>query len=550
MLASLSISNFALIESVELQFDKGLNIITGETGAGKSILLGALGLVLGNRADLKKLQNRDKKCIIEAVFVEYPNVVNDLLASEELDIEANLTLRREINQAGKSRSFVNDTPVSLSILSDLASHLIDLNRQHEISEILDTNFHYDMIDALAGHQSEVADYVKEFKKYMSNQQQLLKLQKAFDEDQKQREFLQFQYNELETAQINKGELEDLETSLKLLQKSEDVVLAQANSAAILIENEQSIESQVMTLVQQWRSLSDIGKEYETIYEQLVSVLEEIRDLASNVSDIQGSDHSGQNIEEVNERLDTINKLCQKHRVNSEEELLNVFDQMGEDLSSADTMSADIQQLEKTIAKQKETLNKQALSISGRRKKVFPNIEQEINGLLDKLSMKHAAIKVNNEVQENISDKGIDHLEILFSANKGSAFQSIKQVASGGERSRLMLCMKTAVADAMKLPSLIFDEIDTGVSGSVAGKMGEMLSMIAVNHQVITISHLAQVAARGSKHFNVLKEETKDGVMSTIKVLSGDERIVEIATMLSEDPPSKAAMENAKELLSK
>ncbi len=550
MLASLSISNFALIEHVELHFDGSLNIITGETGAGKSILLGALGLVLGNRADLKKLQNRDKKCIIEAAFTQYPEAVNEILNSEELDIEPQLTLRREISTSGKSRSFVNDTPVSLSVLSVLSAHLIDLNRQHEISEILDTNFHYDMIDALAGHQDKVKEYKKHFKAYQANQQKLRNLQGAFDEDQKQRAFLQYQYNELETAQIVQGELSSLESTLKLLQMSEDVLMAQANGQAILIDNDVSIEAQIMSLVQQWGSLSDIGQKYKAIHEQLINILEEVRDVASNVSDIENTNHNDQSIEEVNDRLDTINKLCQKHRVNSEEELLSVFDELAHSLSVGDQMSDEIEQLQLKIEKQKKELYNQANKLSKKRQTVFGGLEKEINGLLDKLSMKHAAIKVKNEALEHITEKGMDDLEILFSANKGSEFQSIKQVASGGERSRLMLCMKTAVADAMKLPSLIFDEIDTGVSGSVAGKMGEMLSMIAMNHQVITISHLAQVAARGKKHFNVLKEETKDGVISIIKVLNGDERIIEIATMLSEDPPSNAAIENAKELLSK
>lgn len=549
MLKSLDIVNYALIDKIQIEFDKQLNIITGETGAGKSILIGALGIVLGNRAESKHILNKGKKTIVEAIFSDYDPTIDEILTRESLDIENELVLRREVNTSGKSRAFVNDTPVPLTILQFLASHLIDLNRQHEIRDIVEKEFHFKMVDALANLTELVSKYKAEYKILQSKKSELDKLITKTREEQKERDFILYQFNELEQLDLKEGEVEFLDKTIKTAQKSEDIKNTFDLSTDVLSEGENAIDNALIQLSQSWKSVQDLHPSYKDIYNQLLSVQEEIRDLSNNIDLAKDKNHiSIDNLEEKEERLNQINKLLFKHQLNDEKSLLDLMNVFSSKISTSDDDENQIKKLEFEIGSIENKLFKSATSISKKRKNVFPLLEDQVNKQLQDLSMEHATIKVHWEEKKQLNAYGIDDIEILFAPNKGSAYNSIKKVASGGESARLMLCMKSTVANAIHLPSMIFDEVDTGVSGDVAGKMGTMLGKLSKNHQLIVISHLPQVAAKGKKHFFVYKEIVDDITYSKMEVLDKEARIVEIAKMLSGKPPSSSAIANAKDLL--
>lgn len=550
MLRQLFIQNYALIEEADLSFGSGLTIITGETGAGKSILLGALGLVLGNRADLKKMYDPEKKCVVEALFDDYPARINSLLENHDLDVEESLVLRREIAKSGKSRAFVNDTPTTLNVLADISKQLIDLNKQHEINDILDKEFHYQMVDALAGNTQRSDDFRDRFRTLQKKKKDVATLKEKQAEEIRKREFVKFQHDELSASQIVPGELTKLETQFKMGQKVEEVREAKSMVYNGLTEGERSMESMLIEFSQKWRNIKDIGPDFQNIDERIDNLLEEVRALASSVEDLSMEIDENLSLADVTARIDHLNTLFQKHQAKSEEGLLEIFEDLSNNLNEGLAMDGKIEALTKEIAVLEKKLEKEANTLSKNRKAVVKSLEENVKELLAQLNMQHAQIKVEIQTFDTLTEYGLDDLEILFSPNKGSQLLKIKEVASGGERSRLMLCLKTTVADAVALPTMIFDEIDTGVSGGVAGRMGEMLASISKTHQVLSISHLPQVASRGETHFRVSKEENKNRVRTKIEILEGDDRILEIAAMLSEDPPSNAAIANAKDLLKK
>ncbi len=549
MLRSLHITNYALIEKIEIVFNHQLNIITGETGAGKSIIIGALALVLGSRTDSKHILNKDKKTIVEAIFTEYDHTIKGILEQEDLDQEDELTLRREISVSGKSRAFINDTPVTLHTLQKLTVHLIDLNRQHEIRDIVDKEFHYKMIDALAGIEQKTKNYKASYKSYLAKQNDLKVLQEKIGAELKERDFIMFQFNELEALGLKEGEFDYLTKTIQSAKKAEDITQTFEFSSDLLSEGESPMDDNFINLGQAWKKIQDLNPAFKTIYEQILNVQEEVRELANAIDLVKDKNQIDiDNIEEKEERLDQINKLMFKHQIKGEEEIFDLMNTLSSSISSNDEDQKIANKLEEEIKKLANQLLKEAKSISKARKGVFTNLEKNVNNHLTSLSMEHASIKVDWKQSEGIHMYGIDEVEILFAPNKGSDYHPIKKVASGGESARLMLCMKSTIANASQLPTMIFDEIDTGVSGDVAGKMGKMLNDLSENHQIIVITHLPQVAAKGNKHFFVYKEVKEDMTYSNMHLLENENRILEIAKMLSGDPPSSSAIENAKDLL--
>jgi len=549
MLESLRIENYAIIKKVEIEFDPTLNIITGETGAGKSIILGALSLIMGQRADTKVLYNTDNKCIVEAVFRDYPDIINTYLHEADFDTEPELIIRREISTSGKSRAFINDTPTKLSFLQSLTIDLIDLNSQFEITEIQNPKFQLNIIDALASNNDLVKTYKEAYDEFKIKQKSLFEIENMESNQIKEMEFIKFQFDELHKAELVEGELSSLEADAVLLEKTEDVKLLMDETRFLLTESETNIKESLMQLYYKWEAFGELNPDIKKAIEKFIQIGEDIEEIASISDDVGNRAESNpQRLKEVQERLDLIYSLQRKHSVNSLDELLAIFNEYEQKINAFDNSSGRKEAITKEIKKLKETLNKLSLKITKSRKKVFSTLEKEVNDKLDALSMPSAEIKIDHVISDEYRSDGKDVINILFKANKGSTFLPIKKVASGGESARLMLSLKSTVADVMELPTMIFDEIDTGVSGDVAGKMGDILKGLSRKHQLISITHSPQVASRADKHFFVYKEDKKDRTVTHVKTLDDQERVTEIAKMLSGNPPSTFALENAKELI--
>jgi len=549
MLKSLQINNYALINQIYIDFDEKLNIITGETGAGKSILVGALALVLGSRADSKHILNKSKKTIVEAVFLDYDSKIDSILIEKEFDVDDELVLRREINTSGKSRAFINDTPATLQTIQLLTGYLLDLNRQHEIRDIVDKDFHYKMVDSIAGIEKPVALYQSKYKTFLSKQSALKKLKEKIRAEIKEQEFNLFQYNELKALQVIEGEIEELDASIKGAKMTEEINHTFDYSNEILSNGEQTLDRIMIDLGQAWKKIAKVNPNFNSIYDHIQNIQEDIRELANTI-DLAKDQNSGniENLQEKENRLNLINNLLYKHQLHDETGLIDLMETLSNNLNTSEADQKMAIKLESEIEKLLRELESEAIKISKSRTSIFANLEMQVNEQLSNLSMEHASIKVFNEKRDKVNVYGIDNLEVLFSPNKGSEFNSIKKVASGGESARLMLCVKSTIANATELPTMIFDEIDTGVSGDVAGKMGKTLSKMGEKHQVIVITHLPQVAAKGKKHFFVYKEISEGKTISKMEVLNKEGRVTEIAKMLSGKPPSTSAIANAKDLL--
>ncbi|NNE14925.1 MAG: DNA repair protein RecN [Saprospiraceae bacterium] len=549
MLRSLRIENYAIIEKVSLDFDDTLNIITGETGAGKSIILGALGLVMGQRADTKVLYHDTSKCIVEATFNKYPKSIDAILSEADYDIEEELIIRREIAPSGKSRAFVNDTPTKLSFLQKITVDLIDLNSQFEITEIQNPKFHLNIIDALAGNASILLKYkslYRDYKKKTKDLEELLSLENNLI---KEMDFIKFQFNELDKVGLEEGELKKLESESSLLEGAEDIRILMEESKFLLAESDSNVKEVVEQLYYKWQSFENADPEIKSGLDCFNQILESFEELIAKAESIVGKAESNpKRLHEIQNRLDSIYSLQRKHNVQTVEELIAIYNEYAAKISSFDNSEVEKEKIKNDIEVLKDNLNKIGSSLTSSRKKVFSKLEKEVNNKLDDLSMLSSEIKVHHELSTTFKSDGLDEISILFKANKGGAFLPIKKVASGGESSRLMLSIKSTVAHVMQLPTMIFDEIDTGVSGDIAGKMGNILKELSNNHQVISITHSPQVASRAVKHFFVHKEDKKKRTVTHVSVLSDDERINEIAKMLSGNPPTTFALENAKELL--
>ncbi len=549
MITRLQIKNYAIIEKVDIDFSDNLTIITGETGAGKSILLGALGLIMGKRADTRVLYEAEKKCVVEAEFDIRKYKLKSFFEENDLFYDKDTTIRRELFPSGKSRAFINDTPVNLGLMKQLSGALIDLHQQFDTMDIHNVSFQLRMLDALANNSDLLDDYTELYTKYRTNVNRLNQLIAHQNDSTREMDFLKFQLDELHAAELIEGQQTELEDELNTLANAEGIKFALTKSYQQVSEDETSIISQLTELSNELSGFVDFNATLSKSYDRLINVREELQDLASEFENLnEDIEHDEARIIEVKERLDLMYKLQQKHNVQSLPELLAIQTDLENKMSMFGDNTAEITELEGKIAKQEEKLHKIANKLSEKRKAVIPDFEGKIHKMLTLLSMQHARLKIDVQTTEALTSSGTDEVNFLFAANQGSRFDLLKNVASGGELSRLTLCTKSLVASAIPLPTLIFDEIDSGVSGDVALKMGDILTRLAKKHQVVSITHSPQVAARANTHYHV-KKKAKDGRTYTrVKELDKDERIFEIATMLSGSPPSESAKKNAADLV--
>ena len=550
MVQRLYIKNYAIIDELAIDFADGLTIITGETGAGKSILLGALGLIMGKRADTKSLYAENEKCVVEACFSVGRYELRSFFEEQDIDYDEELVIRREITPSGKSRAFVNDTPTTLKVLQALTGELVDLHQQFDTLDINSMSFQLKMVDALANNKELLRSYRQGYQTYQANKKELAERRRLDEQGRKEVDFIEFQLNEFNEAELVAGEQEELEDELSRLTNAEDIKQTLHEVYQGLSERETSIIGQLDQLQSALQQVSDYDQELRKLQERFDGLLLELNDLAGEFEQVgERTEHDPERIREVQTRLDLIYRLQNKHSVATVEELLNIQEKLQRQLASYQDLSDEIYQLEARIEEREAQLVKLAESLSERRKSVVDNFSKKVVDMLAQLAMPHARIEVQFSIMQGLGPNGWDEVRFLFAANKGSRLQEIKDVASGGELSRLALVIKSLVASAIPLPSLIFDEIDSGISGDVALKMGTILRKLSNEHQVITITHSPQIASRADRHYFVFKDIRKKRTVTKVRLLKDDARIEAIATMLSQDPPSASAIENAKELLS-
>lgn len=551
MLNKLSIKNYAIIDRIEINFSNELNIITGETGAGKSILVGALSLLLGQRADAKTLFHKNEKCVIEGTFDISTYHLQTFFETFDLDYDPQTILRREITIDGKSRAFINDTPVTLTVLKNLGEHLVDIHSQNETSELNSELFQLMVVDSFCEHAQSLKNYRQTYALYKKRASELEKLKEATIQSQNEIDYLQFQYNELKNAQIIEDEQESLESELQRLTHAEEIKKNLTEVYAVLEGNESAVQTQLRTIISQIHALEKYHEAIPPLAERLHSTFIEIKDLSSEIEALASKTVLDQErIQLIQERLDLLYRLQQKHRVNNNKELLLLVQEIEAKLNSFASADNEILEIEKEVKVVRSKCIELSKSISIKRGNVLAGIESKIQKLLSEVGMPHAQLKIEHKImsQEEFTSNGIDRICFLFSANKGYPLTELHKVASGGELSRLMLCIKSLIAQFSQLPTIIFDEIDTGVSGEIALKIGNIMEKLAASMQVISITHLPQIASKGSSHFYVYKETQNGQTFTKIKQLEEDERVVEIAKMISGDKPTVNAMKNAKELL--
>ncbi|WP_353134666.1 DNA repair protein RecN [Pseudopedobacter sp.] len=551
MLNRLYIKNYALIDSLDISFDKGLNILTGETGAGKSIILGAVGLILGQRAESKYFFNQQKKCVIEGFFNIGDYQLNSFFDENDLDFETETVLRREISLDGKSRAFINDTPVTLAVLKQLGEQLLDIHSQHATLEIGNQNFQLLVTDLMADNVEALKDYKSAFKIYKKKQDRLIELIQSSEQAKADLDYFQFQFNELEQANLQADEQEQLEVELNALTHAEEIKTNLINASSLLEQEEYNAIQLLKEASIQLQHLEKYQPEIGELAERLRSSIIEIKDISSEISNLEQTTffNEERNIE-INDRLNLLYSLQKKHRVSSNTELIALQDELSQKLNNAIFIDEDILALEKEIAKEKDILIKEALELSAKRQKAIPQIQEYVEKVLSNIGMPDAQLRVDIHVRENdqFDINGLDIVKFMFTANKGHQLNELHKVASGGELSRLMLSIKSLIAKKTALPTIIFDEIDTGVSGEVAHKVGNIMEKLAEDMQVITITHLPQMASKGNSHFFVYKETKENITYSKIRKLNEQERIMEIAKMLSGESPGESAIKNATELL--
>ncbi|WP_417785811.1 DNA repair protein RecN [Tenacibaculum sp.] len=549
MLTQLSIHNYALINQLTIDFTNGLSIITGETGAGKSILLGALGLVMGNRADLSSLKDTEKKCVIEAQFSVEGYALQELFEELDLDYEQETIIRREILPSGKSRAFVNDTPVTLSVLNALKTKLIDIHSQHQTLQLSDVSFQFAVIDALAKNQAKIASYKRGLRTYNKLRKELKVLQEETEKSKEQYEYNLHLFNEFEEANLKDGEQEVLEEKLDKLNNIEEIKLNLSESLGISINEEIGIQTLLNSLESKLQKISSFSKQYEELANRVTSVKIELDDVVTELESANEEVEFNPNeIEELNDRLQLIYNLQKKHSVSTINELQEIHVSLAEKVAQVEDAGGVVAQKEAEIKEVAKKLDDVAKMITISRNKIIPKLKKELEYLLSELGMPNARFAIELLSSEEYLSNGKDNLQFLFSANKGGNFGELKKVASGGELSRIMLSIKKILSENIQLPTIIFDEIDTGVSGEVSNKIAKIMQDMSAHMQVITITHLPQIASKGVQHYKVFKGEEKGVTTSNLKLLSEDERIREIAEMLSGKDVSESALTHAKELL--
>ncbi len=550
MLSRLSIKNYALIDNLEISFNGDLNIITGETGAGKSIILGALSLILGQRADSKYFYNQQKKCVIEGYFDIKNYDLATFFLDNDLDNEEETVLRREISIDGKSRSFINDSPVNLNTLKSLGERLIDIHSQHATLEINNEEFQLLVVDAMAEHSDLLFTYKTNFANFKKNEKKLKQLIEESEKAKADTDYFQFLFDELESARIIVEEQSLLEQELDLLTHAEEIKTNLLSSNYLIKDGEVPALSQLKEALNQLQHLEKYNSSITSLSDRLKSAIIEIKDIADEIEIIEKETNFNENRSaEINDRLSIIYSLQKKHRVNSNVDLLNTQEEISSKLHKILFADDEILKLEKTIADLKIDMAKKSKLISSNRSKAIPLIEKYVGETLAEVGMNGAVLKINKETKEEVfNENGVDQIKFLFSANKGHHLNELNKVASGGELSRLMLSIKSLIAKKTSLPTIIFDEIDTGISGEVAHKVGVIMEKLSKNMQVVAITHLPQIASKGKAHYYVFKETLENFTYTRLKLLNNEERITEVAKMLSGENPKEAALQNAKELL--
>ena len=550
MLKQLYIKNYALIDHLDIELYPGFSVITGETGAGKSIILGAIGLLLGQRADSKSIKAGAEKCIIEAHFdlSRYP--MQDFFDENEIEQDSEDTIiRRELTAAGKSRAFINDTPVGLSQLKELGEQLVDVHSQHQNLLLQKQDFQLSVVDIIANDQKELSAYQQSFSELSALNSQLQELKDDIERNRQNQDFLQFQYEELENARLTEGEQEELEQQSETMEHAEDIKTALYEADNALYGEQIGVVSQVRTAQQALSGISKVMPNTAELAERLESCRIELKDIADEVSSmLEDTDFDPAELEHINARLDRIYELEKKYHADTVEELISQRDELRQKLSNIENSDEALAELEARCKQQKAKCQQQADTLTKLRQKAGKEIEQQLRQRLVPLGMPNVRFEVNIEKGE-LGKNGQDAVAFLFSANTSTPLQPVAQVASGGEIARVMLSLKAMISGAVKLPTIIFDEIDTGVSGKIAEKMADIMQeMGQTERQVISITHLPQIASKGSHHYRVSKEETANGTISQMQELDKNERITEIAQMLSGSEITEAAIENAKQLL--
>ena len=550
MLKSIYIENYAIINSLQIDFDKGLSIITGETGAGKSILLGALGLVLGQRAEANVIKNPEKNCVIEVIFKLDENNFKQVFDENDAEFETQSTFRRIISGNGKSRAFINDVPVSVSQLKNIGERLVDIHSQHQNLLLSNIAFQMEIVDTAAKNKNILQAYQSAFADYQATEKLLSDLMQQTAKAKEEYDYLSFQNEQLTAANLaDSNEQEELEDELNQITHAEEIKTAYTNAATILNSDETSINIMLRESISQLKRIEKISKQAEGFVERLESCKIEIIDIANEIENQNSKiNFDLQRRQFVENRLDTIYDLQQKHRVSTVDELIAIRDSIRQKLAEVENSDSRIEELEKEKTQRFAAMEQCAQRLTQSRKAVLPNIENHVKQMLQSLGMPNATLNVTVSRRESFGQNGNDNVAFLFSANKEIAPQEIARVASGGEISRLMLSLKSLVIESGMFPTIIFDEIDTGISGNVADKTGEIINNLAQNSQIINITHLPQIASKGKAHYFVYKEETENATNTNIRKLTNEERIMEIAKMLSGNNVTNAAIENAKELL--
>ncbi|WP_074409377.1 MULTISPECIES: DNA repair protein RecN [Aquimarina] len=549
MLRGLSIKNFALIEELQVAFDSGLITITGETGAGKSLLLGALGLLLGKRADLSSVKDNTQKCVIEGVFDVKKYGLTSFFEEEALDYEDQTIIRREILPSGKSRAFINDTPVTLQSLVSLGSRLIDIHSQHQTLEVTTNDFQFEVLDALADADREIKSYKRGLELLKQKEKEVGALIADQENFTKEYDYNAFLLNELEEAKLKPGELQELEEQYDQLNNIEEIQERLSGSVAVMSSEEVGVSDQLNTIKNNISKIESYSGPLQELSQRIQSVYIELDDISSSLLDeLEKLEADPERLEQVSQRLQLLHNLQVKHAVSDIKELIVITDTLREKVSKTESLSEDIERLKKEIVTIQSQLDKVAEKIHKKRNKALPLLIKELEDILKALGMPNAAFQASLELQEKYLSNGKEVLTFLFSANKGGAFGQLKKVASGGELSRIMIAIKSILSRYTQLPTIIFDEIDTGVSGEVAHKMADLMMNMSKNLQVFSITHLPQIAANGQNHYKVYKEDIQNTTITQLKLLSEEERIKEIAEMIGGKNISDSALTHAKSLL--
>lgn len=549
MLTELSIKNYALIEDIKINLQQGFTIITGETGAGKSIMLGALGLLLGKRADYSAIRNAKNKCIIEGVFDISNYSLKAFFEAEDLDFEEQTIIRREILASGKSRAFINDTPVTLPVLVKLGDFLIDIHGQHQTLSLGENQYQFQVLDTLAKNQESLQKYKKGLKEHKKLQQQLTILKEDQSQALKEQDYNLFLLNELQEAKLKGGEQEELEERYEELSNVETLTEHLGLAVNQIQQEEIGILSGLKEVKINLSKISKFSANYAALQERIESVIIELDDVAQELENsLERVEANPEELQQVNAKLQLIHNLQKKHAASSVEELLEITNALNEKVAFTENADADLEKLQQELLKSKKELERTSLELSNNRKKIIPDFVKTVEKIVTELGMPNARLKIELTQQSEFFSNGQDILNWYLSANKGGDFSELKKAASGGELSRIMLAVKSILATQSNLPTIVFDEIDTGVSGDIAQKMGDILQKMGLSMQVIAITHLPQIAGKGSKHFKIFKEDIGETTVTKIEELAIEDRIEELAMMLGGNIKSESAMAHAKALL--